>query len=127
MPAPMIRLGRCVLIVAMFFAIGGHWLVLQTVPWGGMIVDYSRAAGLTAAVEKTFDGQHPCGMCKSITETRKSEKKGDSFVVIKKVEMFQQKAAPWFAPVVVAWEEPLTDTTGVVRAEAPSIPPPRKA
>ena len=44
---------RCWLVVGtLFLAIGGHWALLQTVAWASMIVDYSRTAALTVAVEK---------------------------------------------------------------------------
>jgi hypothetical protein len=116
-----------VLIVAMFCAIGGHWLVLQTVAWGGMVVEYSRAGGLTAAVEKTFDGRHPCDMCKTIAKTRQSEKKQEARVVVTKLDVFHQPAVEWFAPVAAWWEQPVVDSASGLRAEPPSVPPPRNA
>ena len=127
MPAPLLRFGRYVLIAAMFFAIGGHWVVLQTVAWSGMIVDYSRAAGLTAAVEKTFDGQHPCEICKTIAKTRQSEKKQEALVVVTKLDVFHQPAGQWFAPARVSWKHPDIDAAPEPRAQLPSVPPPRNA
>lgn len=127
MPAPVLRFGRFVLIVAMFCAIGGHWLVLQTVAWGGMMIEYSRADGLSAAVEKTFDGQHPCGMCKVIAKTRQGEKKEAALVIVTKLDVFHQPAVEWCASVAVYWEQALVDTAPLLRTEAPAVPPPRAA
>ena len=39
-----------------------------------MLVDYSTQDGLIEGARKTFDGEHPCCMCKSIAEGRKSER-----------------------------------------------------
>ena len=40
-----------------------------------MIVDYSAQDGLVAGAAKTFDGAHPCCMCKAIAEGKKQESK----------------------------------------------------
>lgn len=127
MSAPILRLGRYVLLAAMFCAIGGHWVVLQTVAWGGMMMQYSRTSGLTMAVEKTFDGQHPCDMCKTIAKTRQNEKKQEARVIVTKLDVFHQPAVKWFAPVVTERVEWIVDAASVLRAEVPSVPPPRRA
>ena len=49
---------------------GGHWMLLQSVAWAGMIVEYSRHAPLQTALEETFDGKHPCPMCRMIESGR---------------------------------------------------------
>ena len=43
-----------------------------------MIVSYSRDGSFTEALSKTFDGQHPCCMCKMIQKGRADEKKQES-------------------------------------------------
>lgn len=40
-----------------------------------MIVDYSAQDGLVTGAAKTFDGAHPCCMCKAIAEGKKQESK----------------------------------------------------
>jgi hypothetical protein len=120
-----LRISRGLLVAALFFAIGGHWALLQTVAWASMIVDYSRDGALTQAVEKTFDGQHPCSICKVIAKSRQSEKKQDAAQLIKKIELFDQKAAEYvhvragysLRVVVVADLD--------ARPQAPLVPPPR--
>ncbi len=127
MPRTLLRLGQYLLIAAMFFALGGHWLVLQTVAWGGMIVDYSRGARWTEAVEKTFDGQHPCGMCKSIASTRQTEKKHEAFTVVKKIDVFHQAVVVFVGVATECWEQEIADVAANARAEQPAVPPPRFA
>jgi hypothetical protein len=57
------------------FTLGLHWAVLQTVAWTGMLFTYSRDASFKEALTKTFDGQHPCPLCKAIKQGRAEEKK----------------------------------------------------
>lgn len=67
------RLGTLFAAIALFTVAGGHWAVLQSVAWAQMLRDYSVGASLTAAVEKTFSGKFPCGMCRKIAEAKKDE------------------------------------------------------
>ncbi len=127
MPVPLLRFGQYLLIAAMFSALGGHWLVLQTVAWGGMIVEYSRESGLTVAVGKTFDGQHPCAMCKTIEKTRRTEKKHEALVVAKKLDVFHQTTPRLVFPVSDFWQQDLVNHVPLHRSQAPSVPPPRNA
>jgi hypothetical protein len=55
--------------LALLQILGGHWALLQTSAWLGMIVQYSQRAGLKAGLVQTFDGDHPCPVCKAIQET----------------------------------------------------------
>src|SRR5271168_4598451 len=93
MPKAFLRLSHWLLIAVLFLAIGGHWAMLQTVAWATMIVDYSRDGALTEAVQKTFDGRHPCRICTVIQKSRQSEKKQESLLLAKKVELFDQHIA----------------------------------
>ena len=90
--------GQGSLFLAMFSILGGHWAILQTVAWTGMLVDYSRHASWSGAIEKTFSGRAPCKMCRAIeqgqrNETKlpailKAEKKGDGFLTAHVCEVF---------------------------------------
>ena len=71
-----LRAGQYLLIGALIISMGGHWALLQTIAWGNMLVDFSSQSSISEAVEKTFDGEHPCEMCKSISKGRESEKRG---------------------------------------------------
>lgn len=57
---------------AVFGMLGGHWVVLQSIAWSRMLVDYSSARGLKQGVVMTFDGDHPCPMCCAIKEARQA-------------------------------------------------------
>jgi hypothetical protein len=71
---------------ALFFSVGGHLGLLQGVAWATMIHDFSRGGSLTQAVEKTFDGKHPCAMCKKIAKVKNSEASGEKAPFTVKVE-----------------------------------------
>lgn len=52
---------------------GGPLGVLQVVAWSKMLFSYSQQDGLLIGVKKTFDGEHPCPLCRQIAEQKKSE------------------------------------------------------
>ncbi len=49
--------------------------VLQTLGWVGMLVDRLAREGMafSTAVEETFDGEHPCALCKAAQTERERE------------------------------------------------------
>lgn len=62
-------------VAVLVLSLGLHWALFQTVAWTGMLVSYSRNATFKAAVAQTFDGEHPCPLCKAIEEGRAEEKR----------------------------------------------------
>jgi hypothetical protein len=62
-------------LFALFFLLGGHWLTLQSVAWVRMLAEFSRTDSLVRAMEKTFDGKHPCKLCLSVREGRQQEQR----------------------------------------------------
>jgi hypothetical protein len=126
-PKLFLHAGRSLLVAALFFAIGGHWAVLQTVAWASMIVEYSHEGAVTTAVEKTFDGRHPCAICKAIQTRQQSEKKHEALQLVKKIELFDQQVAELVFPRSVSLPVMDPDTFGVARMDAPPVPPPRAA
>ncbi|MEA3207258.1 MAG: hypothetical protein QOE70_315 [Chthoniobacter sp.] len=127
MPKALLRPGQYLLVAAMFAACGGHWLVLQSVAWGGMIVEYSRTAKLTVAVEKTFDGRHPCGLCKQIQTGKWQEQKRDAQVLVSQLEFVCATVSALVPPACEGWLLSVADCFSDTRAEQPWVPPPRCA
>jgi hypothetical protein len=73
-PGALNRIVR--IVVAVFGCLhlcGGHWGVMQAIAWTNMIVEYSAQDGLVQGTRKTFDGEHPCCMCKAIEQAKKQE------------------------------------------------------
>lgn len=53
--------------------LGLHWTVLQTIAWTRMLLEYSQSVQLGTALVMTFDGKHPCAMCRVVEEGRRQE------------------------------------------------------
>ena len=62
-------------MLALTLSLGAHWALLQSVAWVGMVAAYSRDGSVAEAFNKTFDGKHPCCLCKVIQAGRAAEKK----------------------------------------------------
>ncbi len=104
--------------------LGFHWGLLQSVAWIGMIVNYSCQGSLKDAMCKTFDGQHPCPLCKLVCEGKKSEKKPEAQQDVKKIDLFAGHALAFDFPPLPApvFSVPLVR---VSRTDTPLLPPPR--
>ena len=73
-------------LFALFVMLGGHWFTLQAVAWARMLAEFSRTDSFARAVEKTFDGQHPCKLCLSIREGRQQEEREQGRLPLVKLE-----------------------------------------
>jgi len=81
-----------------------------------MVKDFSRTGTLTEAVGKTFDGKHPCAMCKKIAAARTHEEKAPMTVKVdKKAEVFVKSPGS---------ELPLPASRPYVHGPAPFVPMP---
>ena len=45
--------------------------MLQCVAWIKMLATYSQAEGVQEGLKMTFDGEHPCAMCRMISQAKK--------------------------------------------------------
>ena len=112
-------------VITLIFVVGVHWIILQSVAWTGMVFVYSRTAPLREALAKTFDGQHPCTLCKAVQEGKKSEQKLPTNQVTTKLDFFCnpellaiELPPPFSQPDSFSKHVP-------TRTEAPPSPPPR--
>jgi hypothetical protein len=118
--------GNFCLIVALLAATDAQWMVLQTVAWAGMIVSYSEKAPLGTALAETFDGKHPCPLCKAIATGKKSEKKNEFTLQLKKLEF---PPAPENIILVAPSHFqllPQADCSAESLNQRPPTPPPRR-
>jgi hypothetical protein len=121
------RLGRWFVVLAVIFATGTHWFFLQSIAWVGMAVDFSRTEPIGVAIEKTFSGEHPCGLCQVVDAGRKAEKKSEFQKVETKLDFFCERVialvaepAPFVRPV-----PPHHFWRGF--SDSPALPPPESA
>jgi hypothetical protein len=125
--AVLVRFTRGSLILALMVSIGAHWGVLQSVAWLGMIVSYSRDGSLSEAVNKTFDGRHPCRVCQVIKTLRSEEKQSEQKHLKPNVKL--DVGLVW-QPVTFLFfcgreRIPSPDVSVLSRREAPPKPRPR--
>lgn len=114
MLSPMIRLaGLPLVIIAVFSLAGGHWAVLQSVAWTGMILSYSKEAGLPAAIEKTFSNRAPCKLCKAISAGK--QKEGRTQTIASDAKKIDQLSGPRGSSA------PLPPATGFSYPPNPSV------
>jgi len=99
--------------------------VLQSVAWTTMLADNLRTQSLTEAVTHTFDGEHPCCLCKAIAAGRKSEQKKEFTAPLQKLEFPPVKEnfvliAPSSFQLL-----PLENSSAKSLAQKPLLQPPR--
>jgi hypothetical protein len=120
------RLPKLLLALALASSIGLHWAFFQTLAWAQMVISYSQDAPLTEALVKTFDGKHPCKLCKNIAESKRSEKKSDSELDLKKFEFsFVVSDFIFSAPAFLDEIRP-AESFAPLLTETPPVPPPRQ-
>ena len=119
------RSTKWLVVLALTLSLGAHWALLQGAAWFSMVVSYSQDRGFSEALEKTFDGEHPCRICNFVQDGKKAEKEQD----LAKVECDKK----FFAEVRFVIPEPPTDFIELSsssdlpahRIELPPTPPPR--
>ena len=121
------RLPRLLVTVALACSVGLHWSLLQSVAWTTMLVGNLQFLTISEAVQRSFDGKHPCALCKAVAEGKKSEKKSETVLSLKKFDGLNQAVAILFSP-------PASFSAVEARAiflksfvQAPPTPPPRVA
>jgi hypothetical protein len=119
------RIARAVVVLALCLSIGAHWVVLQSVAWGTMVVRYSQQVSLTQAVAQTFDGEHPCNLCKRISAARHSEKKSDAQSVTVKPDLICATRRIILLPRSTNFLFAIVEMSASLLAHSPHTPPPR--
>lgn len=125
-PDVFARLGHVLLIVALLAATGTHWAVLQSVAWTTMLADNLRTAPFREAVQRTFDGKHPCKLCHEISKGRAAEKQTEfPMWAARKLEFVSQRLVFVFAAPTHYRLVPEFFSAGTDRPHRPPVPPPR--
>jgi hypothetical protein len=73
-------------VVALVLTTGLHWAALQTVAWTAMLANNLCSQSVSEAVSQTFDGEHPCPLCKAIAAAKKSQQKTEAVTPVLKME-----------------------------------------
>jgi hypothetical protein len=78
--------------------LGLHWALLQSFGWVSMLAHRSQRTTWSEAVRTTFDGQHPCWVCRVVQEARRDEKQLPRTVQVAKLEMTAPTELVLFMP-----------------------------
>jgi hypothetical protein len=120
-------LARVVTISALCCAIGLQWVALQSIAWTAMIVDYSKHGSLCQAIAQTFDGAHPCSLCRIVNRGKTAEKKSDLKLLTPKFDMIcTQRVITLVRPVAYV-DYVACDFSVSKPGESPPVPPPRNS
>ena len=120
-----VRFGHVLMIVALLAASGGHWAALQSVAWTTMLAKNLQSASMSRALETTFDGKHPCPLCKAVAAGKAAEQKSEFNLELKRLEY--PPAPDGFILVAPAQFRllPQTNFSAETLAHKPPVPPPR--
>jgi hypothetical protein len=116
---------------------GGPAGLLQGIAWVKMSVEYSAQDGVVVGLKKTFDGEHPCAMCRVVAQAKQAEQNStpvqapssDKDLKVAK-DLSPMDTIEW--PTVLRPEILLASLRPVMMTDAqsgrrPPVPPPRMA
>lgn len=127
MPRPLLRLAQVFLVVAVFCLVNGSDFIAQGVAWGTMIFDYSAHDTVMNAVLKTFDGGHPCDLCKKVDEHQGSQQRSLAENNLRKLHLCAIEPEPFHLAGVAVQTFPAYVPKVVHVGSRPDLPPPRVA
>lgn len=90
-----------------------------------MIISYSKTQPFAEAIGKTFDGHHPCKLCKGIDKARRSAKKTESKSEIEKLNLLCARDWITIQPPALFDLTLCPDILLPTGSDAPPLPPPR--
>jgi hypothetical protein len=128
-----LQLVRLVLLLVAASSLGLHYALVQMVGWVNMTVEYSQTAPFSEALAMTFDGDHPCELCKLVEKELGNAEQDERRTPENKAEQQLPPVVCWVdglqllrlspAPLpLVRW-----DDRARFRRERPPLLPPRMA
>ena len=122
---------RLLLLLAAALSLGLHYAVVQVVGWVNMTVEYSHKAPFSEALVMTFDGKHPCELCKLVEQEMGKDTPDDPRTPEHKAELKLPPVVCWVDGIrllppsheSLPWEK--RDDSARFRRERPPLPPPR--
>jgi hypothetical protein len=90
-----------------------------------MIIDYSKRGTLCQAIAQTFDGAHPCSLCRVVNQANSTEKKSDLHAVTQKVDMICPATEPSRIQPFIKFDYAIDKFAVYEIRQSPAVPPPR--
>lgn len=118
-------IARAATIAALCLSLGLHWLALQSLAWTTMLVENARHAPLSEAVAMTFDGSHPCHLCRAVAKGKNSERKSEIPPTNAKLDLICPSQPRTWQPPFIPYDYSVVTLAIAVRNQPPPTPPPR--
>jgi hypothetical protein len=123
---------RFIVVLIACFSVGLHWGALQMVGWVSMTVEFARTTTISEALEKTFDGEHPCALCLAVQDRGMPADEHSPANPKTKAEPKPLVISLWEAPVflitsassIASWPGIHFPASGL--KDRPPVPPPRR-
>ena len=121
------KLGTLLLGLSLLSSAGGYFFAIQSIAWAGMLWYNAHHDSALVAMQKTFDGKHPCGRCHEIGSEQAKQTKVPAQDLERRFDpanLNQQcfTARSWEISSL-KWSYALESLT--TRQTAPPLPPPR--
>jgi hypothetical protein len=116
---------KFVTVLVLVLSLGLHWSLLQTIAWTTMLANNLRTHSVAEAMSDTFDGKHPCCLCKAIAAGKKTEKKSEAVSPTLKLEFPPVAKKVFLIPPAQFEVLPMADVFAESLFQKPPVPPPR--
>jgi hypothetical protein len=90
-----------------------------------MLAENLHTSSFSRAIQRTFDGKHPCCLCKQIAKDKQSEKKSDAQVESKKIDFSLNHVEFVFCAPDQFYEVPSLNDAAISVTRTPALPPPK--
>lgn len=121
------HLARQALVLFVCLSLGMHWALLQGIAWTGMLLSFASEGTVIEAVEKTFNGQNACALCRKVKEGQSSDEqpqqKGQT---VKKIDAVLVQTARLVTPPGKTIVFAVISEEGTRTNARPDMPPPRR-
>jgi len=122
------RFAKSIAVLAALHLLGGHWVALQSVAWVTMVLDNSQEVSLGEALEKTFDGKHPCPLCKAVAAGQEDEQERQDTLADPNAKLLAMLVGETTAPSPISADFAYLSFEAALRSVSDSSPsPPPKA
>jgi len=118
---------RVIATILVLNVTGGYWPLLQSVAWTRMFIEFSRTESFSTAMEQTFDGKHPCPLCKMIQKEKPTSQQNDQLrpSTDKTDVLFFERQASVVVVLPASWMLTSVEALYASRTDPPPVPPPR--
>ena len=123
----MRKLGRWLLVIALSLSIGLQWAVVQGAAWVEMFVAYSKQANIIEALGMTFDGRHPCKLCKAARDGESKQTNRSADKPSAKLVLAAPQSDAFECPETATAFVPALRGVALARSLPPPLPPPEAA